>query len=459
MMKLELEFKKFIEANHLFPSRQVLLLAVSGGVDSVVLCELCYKLGYRFAIAHCNFLLRADESDADEQFVKDLAQHYGVPFFVKKMAATQYASTHKVSIQVAARALRYQWFDELLRATALKQGEFAAIGPLHYILTAHHADDNIETIAMNFFKGTGINGLKGIEAKQGHLIRPLLFAAKEDIKVYAGERQLSYREDSSNSSDKYSRNFFRNRVLPMVQEVYPAVHDNMLQNAVRFKEIHSIYRDAIDQFKKKLMVKKGAEWHIPVLLLQLTPAPATIMFEIIREYGFTAHQCTDVMKLLLAESGKYVSSPSHTILRNRKWLIIYPQEQCSANHYLIEADTREIVFPGGSIQCTHHTAPVTISNNASIALMDAGAIPFPLILRRWKPGDYFYPLGMNKKKKLSRFFIDQKIPQHIKEKIWVVESNKKILWVVGLRLSDKVKLTDCSTNILSLRLVPPFQTS
>lgn len=439
-MNLVESFKNFIVSNHLFNKGDHLLLAVSGGVDSVVLCELCSLSGYNFSIAHCNFLLRGEDSDADETFVRSLAEKYTVPFFVKKFETEKYATEHKVSIQVAARDLRYGWFSELINQST---------GQPVYLLTAHHADDNIETIAMNFFKGSGIKGLKGILPKQNNIIRPLLFATKEWLLAFAKKQQLTYREDSSNSSNKYTRNYFRNELLPAVEKVFPQVRENLLHNAERFREINSIYQSAIQKIISRLVVKKEKEWHIPVLKLQLTEAMPTVLYEIIKEFGFSANQINEVIKLLSSNSGKYIRSETHRILRNRKWLIISALENDEEYTQVIEAPDYCVYFGDGKMITEAAVRPATISKDPLLVQLDAKNITFPLLLRKWKAGDYFYPLGMPKKKKVSRFLTDLKLSLNEKQDVWVLECNKKILWVVRYRIDDRFKITDSTENIIS----------
>jgi len=399
-MALLSHFEQYIQSQHLFTKKDRLLLAVSGGVDSVVLCELCFLAGYDFAIAHVNFQLRGADSEADEHFVASLAKKYKVPFFTKKFNTTAYAAEHKKSIQVAARELRYEWFQSLLNEPSTS---------LEYILTAHHADDNTETILMNFFKGTGINGLKGILPKQEQLLRPLLFATKNDIQLFAEQQELLFREDASNAEDKYTRNYFRNQLIPDIEKVFPQVTHNLQDNAVRFKDIQHIYQEAIALKKKKILFKEGSLYKIPVLRLLQEKACHTILYEIIQAFGFTAAQTSEVEKLLFAPTGKYVASATHRVLRNRKWLLITALHNNKAEQYVVEAGTRELTFEEGTLSLSLLQAPVAMDTDAHIALLDASAIQFPLLLRKWKTGDYFYPLGMTKKKKLSRFFIDQKL--------------------------------------------------
>ena len=455
-MSLVSKFEYYIKTENLFHAKDRLLLAVSGGVDSVVLCELCHKAGYHFAIAHCNFKLRGEESDGDEQFVTALAKKYDSAFFVKQFDTEKYATENKTSIQVAARELRYHWFTELLNTIntsshGVQKTPFSGLGT---VLTAHHADDNIETILMNFFKGSGVNGLKGILPKHNNLIRPLLFATKEELLQYAHENNLAYREDSSNNSDKYTRNYFRNQLIPGLQKVFPKVKENLLDNANRFRQINIIYNHAMEQIKKKLITVQAKEIQLPVLKLLKTAALPTVLYEIIKEYGFTAHQTSEVQKLLGSDSGKYVNSLTHRILRNRKWLVISALNEAGAGTYLIEEGDGEIVFPQGKLSIAKNNLPAAISKENLTAQLDARDIQFPLLLRKWKTGDYFYPLGMPKKKKLSRFFIDQKMSLIEKENAWVIESNKKIIWVVGKRIDNRFKIIPSTSAMLSFSLRP-----
>ena len=294
-MQLLQAFTDFIKKENLFQPKDKLLLAVSGGVDSVVLCELCRQAGYDFVIAHCNFQLRGGESERDEQFVRRLAKKDGVEIFVERFETEEYAEKNKCSIQVAARQLRYKWFAEILTTSLLG---------LKYVLTAHHANDNIETLLMNFFKGTGINGLQGIIPKQNKIVRPLLFAKKEELFGFAKENNLSFVEDSSNASDKYTRNYFRNQLIPAIRKTFPQVEDNIVKNIDRFKDIEMLYRQSIDLHKKKLLEKKGEEIYIPVLKLLKTEPLSTIVYEIIKDFGFTSNQTDEVIKLLRSDSGK-----------------------------------------------------------------------------------------------------------------------------------------------------------
>jgi tRNA(Ile)-lysidine synthase len=465
-MNLPERFQQFIHEHQLFTTGDQLLLAVSGGIDSVVLCELCKQAGYQFAIAHCNFKLRGEESERDAAFVQQLAMGYEVPFFIKEFDTKEYATANKLSIQEAARELRYEWFGELVKRETLNvkrqspNGEATGHPPLatsHSLLaTAHHLDDNIETMLMHFFRGTGIQGLRGMLPKQGTTVRPLLFARKQELRYFAQEHTLTWVDDSSNAQDKYTRNYFRNQVIPLVHTIYPEAENNLADNLRRFADMELLYDQAMELHRKKLCEKRGDEVHIPVLKLQKSVPLHTITWEIIKDFGFSPAQTNEVLHLLSSESGRYVQSSSHRIIRNRRWLIIAPLQSEQAQTLVIDEDEQKIVFDNMQLVLEQYEidqakAPgKQLPNNQSVATLDKSALHFPLLLRKWKKGDYFYPLGMKKKKKLARFFIDQKLSLTDKEKVWVLESNKKIVWVVGLRIDERFKITDATKSVLRI---------
>lgn len=442
-MNLPDRFQQYWKENfhHLSTANCQILLAVSGGVDSIVLTDLIFNSGYSFTIAHCNFQLRGEESERDEGFVRSLGEKYGVEVVVKRFDTLQYAEKNKLGIQEAARNLRYHWFNEVLNSKLPAANCSLA--------TAHHADDNIETVLFNIFRGTGMNGLHGILPAQGKIIRPLLFAKREEILAYAKENKLEWVEDSSNASSKYTRNYIRHEVLPMLKQIFPGVTENISNSIDRWREGTQLYEQALEQHKKKLCEAKGNEVHIPVLKLQKISPLKTITFEIIKDFGFSPAQAQDVLALLKSESGRYVASATHRIIRNRNWLIITPVESKEAANILIEEGEKRVIFSNGElyIEPTDNCQP---SSADHIATLDAAGISFPLLLRKWKQGDYFYPLGMRKKKKLSRFLIDQKISLPGKEKIWVIESNKKIVWVIGHRIDDRFRITPSTKEVLKI---------
>ncbi len=455
-MSLLQRFKDYISNHQLFNKSDHLLVAVSGGVDSVILCYLLKDSGAYFSIAHCNFSLRGEESNRDELFVRELADELNVSALVKKFDTKEYAEKNKISIQEAARKLRYEWFQQIVNGEEQRNTSDAIVDLKsfpQYIVTAHHKDDNIETAMMNFFRGTGITGLRGIQPKKGNIIRPLLFAYKEDMMQYAQHQGIKWVHDSSNDESDYTRNYLRQAIIPSIQKVYPAVKQNIADNFQRFGDVELVYKQGIEFHKKKFLEYKENEVHIPVLKLQKAIPLHTIVFEVIKEFGFGSHQVSQVIKLLSGESGKYITSLSHRILRNRAWLIISPLYTSAQNIILIEQAEEEKVFDGYRLKIKplifKHKS---VTTDESMAEVDAKEIHFPLILRKWKTGDYFYPLGMRKKKKIARFFIDQKLSQTEKEKVWVLETNKKIIWIIGMRIDDRFKVTNNTTQILKFSL-------
>lgn len=442
-MNLLTRYRDFIASEDLFQKKDHLLIAVSGGLDSVVLCELTKQSGYDFSIAHCNFQLRGEESERDEKFVRQLATHYGVEIFLKKFDTQEYAAKNKRSIQLAARELRYAWFNEIINSHKLQTTNYK-------LVTAHHANDNIETVMMNFFKGTGLSGLRGMLPKQNNIIRPLLFATRQEIKQFAQQHQLQWVEDSSNADDHYTRNYFRHKVMPAIAEAYPQVESNLIANLQRFREIDLLYRQHIYQIIKKLVVVKGNELHIPILKLQKTTAAQTILFELMQPLGFTSKQPAEALSLISSETGRYIASATHRIFRNRNWLIIAPLSNMEAQHIII-GEKGAVEFALGKLIIESAEAQ-TINDDLNTAFLDASEITFPLLLRPWRQGDYFYPLGMHKKKKLARFFIDQKLSATQKENVWVLEMNKKILWVIGMRIDNRFRITDKTSSALRITI-------
>ena len=466
-MSLNQRFNKFITDNNLFSPKDKLLLAVSGGVDSVVLSELCKQAGYDFEIVHCNFQLRGEESERDEEFVRTLTKKYDVGIKIKKFETEKYAAENKMSIQEAARSLRYEWFEEIVnRQESILSTEYLVLSTQNvkkrvHLLTAHHADDNAETALINFCRGTGLHGLTGIPVSYGNIKRPLLSFTKKELLEFAKENNLEFVEDSSNLSSRYTRNLFRNEIIPAISKVYPQVNENLNDNISRFKEIEKLYQLSVKEIKKKLVKEKGSEWHIPVKQLMGYNNRALI-YDLISDYGFSEKQIDEVIKLSDSDSGKYIDSPlfQYRIIKHRHWFIISPVHSAESANIIIEEKDESVFFEegilkfeitGNPVRPGHPGGQQTITGS-HIASLDANKISFPLLLRKWKQGDYFYPLGMKKKKKLSRFFIDQKISKSGKEKIWVLEMDKKIIWVVGHRIDERFKLTENTKKVLRITL-------
>ncbi len=442
MTDLLTRFRQFIETEQLFHPSHRLLVAVSGGVDSVVLAHLCKAAGYNLVLAHCNFQLRGSESHRDEEFTVQFAAGLGVVLEVKRFDTSNYADSRKLSIQEAARTLRYTWFNELLQDKELDR-----------VLTAHHADDNAETMLMNLFKGSGIAGLRGILPLHGKLARPLLFASRAEVEDYAVEQRLTHVEDSSNLSDKYSRNFVRLNLVPLIEKIMPGAAVNLRADVSRYREVEMLYREAVDRKLSKLLVKKGSELHMPVEKLKLSAPLRTLLFEIFSPYGFNPSQLEGIQKLMDAGTGRFMLSPTHRLLKNRNWFILSALATDHASIYVIEEGTTEIRFPGGRLilELTDHDAGFVPPADPTLAYLDTSLLQYPLLLRRWKEGDYFYPLGMQKKKKVARYLIDKKLNLLQKESVFVLESAGRILWLVGQRIDDRAKIGHSTRRMLKIQ--------
>ncbi|MBZ4191751.1 tRNA lysidine(34) synthetase TilS [Niabella beijingensis] len=438
-MELLTRFIRHVYEHHLFTKNDRLLLAVSGGVDSVVLGQLCKLAGFDFGVAHCNFQLRGTESDTDELFVKKLAEKWEVPFFTIRFNTREFAAANKLSIQEAARELRYEWFTEIRKKELFD-----------YVLTAHHANDNIETVLMSFFRGTGINGLTGIKETNDLLVRPLLFAKRTELEAFLEAQSLHFVQDASNLKDDYTRNYIRNKLLPQLAAIYPEVEQNLMNNIHRFREVQALYRQSVEHARKKLLVTSGAEVQLPVLLLLKTAAPQTLLLEIIKEYGFSAGQLPEVFALTESEPGRYIASGTHRVIRDRKHLVIAPLPPAVQSRLIIEGPGK-FFFSEGRMELRKRKYEGAIPEDPGIAWLDAAAIQFPLILRPWRTGDYFYPLGMTKKKKVARFLIDQKLSATQKEKVWVLEMQQKLPWIVNHRIDNRFRVTTGTKEIVEIK--------
>jgi tRNA(Ile)-lysidine synthase len=429
------------------PAQDTILVAVSGGVDSMVLAHLLLKQGCSIQLAHMNFQLRGAESERDEIFVKEWANTNQIPLHVNKTNATDYANTHSVSIQEAARNLRYGWFRDLQTELSNNQKKV-------WLATAHHADDNIETVLLHLFRGTGLEGLAGIQPlrKKEALIRPLLSISKSDLQSYATANGIFFVEDSSNAHNHYTRNQVRNQLMPVIQEIFPDAPSQMLANIHRFREGIQVYRKAISTQLEKITTPHGAELHIPVEAWKKLDPIHTYTWEIIQAAGFHPAQISSVLQLLDAATGKYCLSATHRIIRNRKHLIIAPL--ANPIHTLTQVDRADttISFSNGVIRLeakSYNSIPQQTPDTE--AYLQEAALEFPLLIRKWQTGDYFYPLGLNKKKKISRFLIDCKLSATEKEKVFVLESNHKIAWVIGYRIDHRFRLQKTSGRALHLQ--------
>jgi tRNA(Ile)-lysidine synthase len=429
------------EKNYVLPGRMV-LLAVSGGMDSMVMAHLFLSSNIPFAAAHCNFGLRASESDLDEQLITGWCAQNNIRLHAIKFDTKSSAQLWKKGTQETARALRYEWFEEIR-----KEHNYSKI------VTAHHAGDNVETLLINLFKGTGISGLHGILPENGYIARPLLFAPKETIRAYAAENNVPYRDDASNATDDYLRNAVRHHIIPAAEQWFPNAVARVNESIKRFADAEILYHKAIGQERKKLLDKRGQDYYIPILKLRHREPLETILYELLQPFGFSPGQAPHVADLLKAESGHYVPSATHRIIRNRDFLIVTAMPAAEADLILIESapctiDTGKYVFSFSLQQ-----RPKAIPAAKNEAWLDLDEMQFPLILRKWRMGDYFYPFGMKmKKKKISRLLIDEKVPLHEKENVRILESNKRIAWVCGMRPDERFKIKTATTQVLVVKI-------
>ncbi len=420
---------------------QAVLLAVSGGEDSMVMCNLFYAAGIPFAVAHCNFGLRGQDSESDEQFVKLWCAQRAVQFYSVQFDTKNKAAEWKKGIQETARILRYEWFEQIRSHH-------------HYsrIATAHHANDNLETLLINLFKGTGISGLHGILSENGNVIRPLLFATKDMISAYAGANEVVFREDVSNASDDYLRNAVRHKIVPVVKELFPNAETNVSESIVRFAQAEQIFMRAIETVRKKMLEHRGQDVYLPIRKFIQQPQRETLCYELFRPYGFTPGQVPHILSLLTSESGRYITSESHKVIRDRDFLIITSIVTTRADFVSIESVPCTIHAGKYSFSFSVQKKPDAIPADVMEAWLDMKHIEFPLTLRPRKQGDYLYPLGMKiKKKKVSRLLIDMKVPVNKKDDVLILQTGKRIAWVSGMRIDERYKITDSTESVLVVK--------
>ncbi len=440
------EFTGFITDNLLFSKDSRILLALSGGVDSVVMTDLFHRAGYTFSLAHVNFQLRGDESDRDEQFVRKLAAHYQVEIHVSHVDTAGYARKHRISIQVAARDIRYQWFNELM----VRHG-------YDYVATAHHLDDRIETFLINLARGTGIEGLHGIPARQGKIVRPLLFATRKQIEDHAKENRLDFVEDSSNRSLKYTRNRIRHKIIPELEKINPSFRKTLAETMHNISDAEMIYLQAIEDIRNSILDQRGNLITISLNKFFSMVPLKTLAFELLSPYGFNKSNIDDIVGLQEAITGKEVISPTHRLVKDRELFIIVPRHDLKLKkEYELNWNDLQIGIevPVRLSFVVMDKIPASLKSPADVALLDLDKLQFPLRLRKWKRGDRFIPFGMVKPKKLSDFFTDLKFSKIEKENQWLLCSGDDIVWVIGKRMDDRYKVEPGFTRILKIEYLP-----
>ena len=395
------------------------ILALSGGIDSMVLADMLLQAKADFVLAHCNFHLRGEESDGDEQFVRDYAERKGLSLYVKQFDTLNYAEEHKLSIEMAARDLRYAWFEELRQQLQYD-----------YIAVAHHADDQLETFFINLLRGAGIRGLKGMQPVNGHIIRPLLDVPRAEIQQYAEEHQLQWREDHTNAETLYLRNKIRHELLPVIDNISKEGRASILKSMSHLASENELYRELL---KEKLSTAH----------FQRSTSNFQLLFEWLRDYGFNEDQVHFIHEALKnGQPGTAFFSPTHRVTIERDALEL--TSICKNNHISIEISYQQIIKDEN----------YQIDPSPEVAQLDYDKLTFPLQLRKWQAGDRFYPLGMKGSKLLSDFFVDQKMTTRQKEECQMLTTAQdEIVWVVGRRIDDRFKVTDKTKTILKVQIV------
>lgn len=436
------EFRKYIEENNLLDASQRILLAVSGGIDSMVMTHLFMRTQTEIGIAHCNFNLRGSESDEDETFVKNFTVGYNIPFYSVNFDTTIFASEKGISIQMAARELRYRWFDEI----RVKNGYDA-------VALAHNLNDNIETFLINLTRGTGIAGLTGMKPKYKYLIRPLLFASRQAIKEYCEQQNISYREDRSNTEIKYTRNRIRHLILPVFREINPSFDATVSETAERLGEINEIITGFISGIRKNITKQRNEIIAYRIEDLNSLTPKRTVLFELFKPFGVGNGQLDDLLNLISGKTGRQIFTGSHRLIKNRKEILISRREDEAEGYYIITSPEEFKRVPGFTSAYERTlTSDFKIPSSPVIACLDAGKIKFPLIIRKWNHGDSFYPFGMTQKKKLSDYFIDNKLSILEKENSQILESETKIVWIIGHRIDNRFRITKSTKKILIIEV-------
>lgn len=434
-----IQLQNHLSQNLPFLQGKKLLLAVSGGVDSMVLTHLFKALNYNIAIAHCNFNLRGEESDGDENFIRKYAQENNIQIFVTHFDTATFAEDTKLSIQMAARELRYAWFQELMTEKGFD-----------YLLTAHHLDDSIETFLINFTRGTGLEGLTGIPQQNDTVIRPLLPFTRGEIENYAEDNGIKWREDSSNASNKYMRNKLRHDIIPVLKSMNTDFNGSFKETLQHLQQAQSLVEDASVLVYKQVVTEVDGQKHINIEQLLRLPNYHAYLYQWLKPFGFTAWN--DIYNLPSAQTGKQINTEQYRLLKNREILILEPINQQDNQVYKIEENQREVTVPIHLY--FQNTALISINFLKNEIYVDKELVKFPLFVRKWREGDYFYPFGMNgKKKKVSKFFKDEKMSVSEKENTWLLLSGKDIVWIVGRRADERFKVTENTTQILKIELL------
>jgi len=437
------QFQEFAERHALFTPQKLVLAAVSGGKDSVLMAHLLKNAGPNFAIAHCNFQLRGAEAKRDQDFTANLAQHQlKVPFFTTDFDTTGYAKANQISVQMGARQLRYQWFEKL-----------CAEQNFDVIALAHHQNDAVETILLNLTRGTGIAGLHGILPKNGKLVRPMLFLTRENIDLICAEEKLGFVEDSSNASIKYARNKIRLEVVPKLKELNPNLEKTFEQNLERFKQLEQLLEKTLQQLRDTVFIHQKNEVRIKIDDILLLHPQKLLLFGLLRQFDFSEQVVNNLLLSLEKQPGKLFESATHQLVLDRQEVIINQKKERGNEVAAIGENQDQIYFQGFKLRFLHDETPLIVKNNPMAASVDAAKLIFPLSIRNWQTGDYFFPLGMQGRQKLSDFFVHQKVPLNQKSTIPVlVNGNNEVIWICGYRLDDRYKVSTGTKKVVTFEL-------
>ena len=419
-----------------------LLVALSGGADSMALLHVMLNLGYSCQAAHCNFHLRGEESDGDEQFVLDYCAKHDVPLHVTHFDTNYEANRQGISIEMAARDLRYRWFGQLMRDYDIP-----------WLATGHHGDDMIETFFLNLARGTGLRGLKGMEHRKGKVIRPLLDFRRQDIEAYCEKYHIAYRTDSSNADTSLQRNHVRHHILPAMDQLNSSFFDTMRQNFRNLHEVWQLFEHEVEEVRKQMVAEEDDLMLIPAKLIREHPQKRSVLFEILKPFHFNASVVAEIVESLDGIPGKQFFSSSHRLVRDRFNLVLVPREDFEEETFYIQSEDEQINHPLSlRFRFFSCDANFRVSRDPHKVHLDADLVEFPLKLRHWKEGDQFRPLGMEQFKKLSDFFVDEKFSRVEKDRTWLMLSGDDIIWIVGRRIDDRFKVTSSTRRILEIEL-------
>jgi tRNA(Ile)-lysidine synthase len=437
-------FSSYILEHNLISPGDKILLAVSGGIDSIVMADLFIRSGITAGIAHCNFSLRGKESDLDEELVSSFAQKYRIPFYATRFSTYDYAHQKGISVQMAARELRYEWFEKIR-----SENNFNSIA------VAHNSNDNAETLILNLTRGTGISGLTGMKPVSGVIIRPLLFASRDEITAYCTDNNLTFREDRSNADTKYTRNKIRLKIIPILSEINPAITDTLNETAARLSGVNEIVAAYIEGLRRELIVTVGDQQIVAVDALNKFTENKTIIYELFRPYGITDGTLNDLLQILNGRTGSEIVTPGYRIIKNRNELIITALTAKLSASYGINSPEDLYTVPGiNEVNLEKITPGFLFPSEKTEICLDADKLEFPLLVRQWQAGDSFFPLGMSGKKKLSDFFTDRKYSVTDKENALVLISGGQIAGILGERIDNRFRITESSARVLRIRFSP-----